>query len=55
MVLVKIYGNLDQYKYKDLYQNVMELYVDDNLPVTWILMHNNNPKHTARSVIKLMF
>lgn len=48
--LVKIDGILDQYKYKDILQNVMEPYADDNLPVTWVLMHDNDPKHTARSV-----
>ena len=48
--LVKINGNLDQYKYKDILQNIMKPDADDNLPVTWFLMHDNNPKHTARSV-----
>ena len=28
----------------------MESYADDNLPVTWILMHDNDPNHIARSV-----
>ena len=25
-------------------------FADNNLPVTWILMHNNDPKHIVKSV-----
>ena len=48
--LVKFLGELNQYKNKDILQNIMEPYVNDSLTVTWILMHDNDPKHTARSV-----
>ncbi|GJQ78551.1 putative phosphatidylinositol-3,4-bisphosphate 4-phosphatase [Trypoxylus dichotomus] len=32
------------------FRNVMEPYADEFLPVTWSLLHDNDPKHAARTV-----
>ena len=37
-------------RYIKCYGEIYKRYADDNLPVTWILMHNNNLKHSATSV-----
>lgn len=46
----KIEGTMDQLQYKNILAETMIPYSDDNLPVTWIFQHDNDPKHTANSV-----
>ncbi|GJQ75425.1 hypothetical protein Trydic_g23593 [Trypoxylus dichotomus] len=41
---------MDQYVHRNILENVMEPYVAGFLLVTWNLMHDNNPKKTARTV-----
>lgn len=48
--LVKIDGIMDQHKYKQILQDVMEPYADEFLPITWKFMQDNDPKHTSRLV-----
>lgn len=43
-------GKMDQYVYWNILENVMEPYANKSLPLTWTLMHANDPKHTAKTV-----
>lgn len=48
--IVKINGIMDQYVYKNILENHMEPFVEENMPLNWTFMHDNDPKHSARSV-----
>lgn len=48
--LVKIEGTMDKFVYLDILKNKMEPYSFESLPVNWIFMHDNDPKHTAAVV-----
>lgn len=48
--LVRIRGIMDQHVYKNIMANTMIPFVDENMPVTCVFQHDNDPKHTSRMV-----
>uniref|UniRef100_A0A7I4YEL3 Paired domain-containing protein n=1 Tax=Haemonchus contortus TaxID=6289 RepID=A0A7I4YEL3_HAECO len=48
--LVRIQGNMNSAQYRDILENVMLAFANQNLPTRRILKHDNDPKHTSRLV-----
>lgn len=48
--IIRIAGRMDQHVYKEILENVMEPYSFENMPVTYIFQHDNDPKPTSRLV-----
>lgn len=41
---------MDKFAYLNILKNTMEPYCFENMPLNWIFMHDNDPKHTAKVV-----
>lgn len=48
--IVKIVGKMDQHQYRQILEQSMIPYAEEKLPIQWVFMHDNDPKHTARTV-----
>lgn len=46
----KIDTRMDQYVYQNIIVNTMMPFADENMPLKWRFMHDNDPKHTSRIV-----
>ena len=38
---------MDKERYKGILNDVMLPYAEENMPLVWQFMHDNDPKHTA--------
>lgn len=45
--IVQITTKMDRFVYRDIMQNHMLPFADDNMPLLWRFMHDNDPKHTS--------
>ena len=46
----KIITKMDQHIYKNILTSIMIPFAEDNMPLMWKFMHDNDPKHTSRLV-----
>lgn len=46
-LIVKVVGRMDQHQYKEMLEQNMIPFAEDNLSVQWFFMHDNDPKHTS--------
>ena len=51
---VKIDGKIDQHFYNDVITSHTIPFAYENLPLLWTFMHDNDPKHTSRTVKKCL-
>lgn len=45
---------LKENRWISLFQYIKKLFCDYNLPISWIFQHDNDPKHKAAIVTKLL-
>lgn len=50
--LYLINGNMDQTQYREILENQMLPHATQNMPLGWKMQHDNDPKHTSKSVKK---
>src|SRR5436190_14910960 len=50
----KITSVMDRFIYRDILQNIMCPFAEWNMPVCFIFSHDNDPKHIAKTVKKLV-
>ena len=48
--IIRVDGHVNAKKYIDILTNVVEPYVDENMPIASIFQHNNVPRHRAKTV-----
>lgn len=46
----QIITTMDRFVYKNMLENVMLPYAEENMPIIWVFQHDNDPKHTSKFV-----
>lgn len=47
-------GNMDQNQFVNILKDTMLPYVEENMPLKWVLQQDNDPKHTSKLAKKLI-
>ena len=48
--IYQITEKMDRFVYKNLLENVMLPYAEENMPLIWVFQHDNDPKHASKFV-----
>lgn len=48
--ICQITEKMDRFLYKNILENEMLPYADENMPLIWVFQHDNDPKHTSKVV-----
>lgn len=46
--IMRINGIMDKFVYREILKNVLEPYIFENMPITCVFQHDNDPKHTKK-------